>query len=180
MTLLRMLAFTGEPGAPAAAGGTGSAVRPAQPAKPAATKPAVAAPNASASAERSLPGGDWGEILAKLGVAGIARELARHCELVAIEDAAVILRLSILHKHLASKLAQDKIQAALAEYLKRPVRLTVEIGAPAGMTPAAREQSEKDARQARAVASIEQDSFVREMVETFDARINDASIKPVS
>ena len=188
MTLLRMLAFTSEPGTPIAAGKAAVAARPVQTGKPAlkpvgatsVTPAAASAPAPALNTARGTADTNWEDILGKLGVAGIARELARHCELVAIEESAVILRLSTLHKHLASKLAQDKIQAALTDYLKRTVRLTVEIGAPAGMTPAAREQNDKDARQARAVASIEQDSFVREMVETFDARINDASIKPVS
>jgi DNA polymerase-3 subunit gamma/tau len=98
---------------------------------------------------------------------------------VSIAEGTVNLRLAELHQHLASKMAQDKIQAALAAYLGQAVRLAIEIGKPASMTPAAKEKSESEARQARAIASIEQDSFVREMVETFDARINDASIKPV-
>ena len=195
MTLLRMLAFTSEAGT---AGGNGPQPigtsiksgaatsrkdvdrsvlkveapieRPPVPMKPHTAPIAAVASMASAG---------WEEILAKLAISGIARELARHCELVAIEEAAVVLRLAALHKHLASKIGQEKIQAAFTSHLGRPVRLTLEIGAPAGMTPAARAKNEKDVRQARAVASIEQDSFVREMVETFDARINDASIKPV-
>jgi DNA polymerase-3 subunit gamma/tau len=138
--------------------------------------PAPASPSIPASGADSSR---WEEMLAALGISGIARELARHCELVAIDDGAVTLRLADLHRHLASKLAQDKIQGALCRHLQRTVRLTLRVGAPAGVTPAAKEQSEKEARQARAVASIEQDSFVREMVETFDARISDASIKPV-
>ena len=34
-------------------------------------------------------------------------------------------------------------------------------------------------RQERAVASIEQDSFVRDVVDIFDATINESSIKPI-
>jgi DNA polymerase-3 subunit gamma/tau len=202
MTLLRMLAFTCEPETPgpatarAAAPGAGGPVKPkpaAAAAPPAGVSAALAAPRngaahstMAASAPQSsltpasgVDSSRWDEMLGALGISGIARELARHCELVAIEDRAVTLRLADLHRHLASKLAQDKIQSALCTQLKRTVRLTLQIGAPAGITPAAKEQSEKEARQARAVASIEQDSFVREMVETFDARISDASIKPV-
>jgi DNA polymerase-3 subunit gamma/tau len=180
MTLLRMLAFTGDPAPPG-----GNTAR----ATPAAGKPAVSRPAAKTAASPTAPAApgsapsasasQWDSILPRLAVSGIARELARHCEMVVIDDAAITLRLAELHQHLASKLAQEKIQAALSEHFKRPLRLNIEIGKPAGITPAAKEQSEKDARQARAVASIEQDSFVREMVETFDARINDASIKPV-
>jgi DNA polymerase-3 subunit gamma/tau len=179
MTLLRMLAFTGE--APVSGGAKPHAApRRAESAAPA-RNPAKPAAGATTGALLAKPAsnGSWETMVGALGISGIARELARHCELVSVDDAAVTLRLAELHKHLASKLAQEKIQAALGEHYQRPLRLNIEIGKPATMTPAAKEQSEKEARQARAVASIEQDSFVREMVETFDARINDASIKPV-
>jgi DNA polymerase-3 subunit gamma/tau len=176
-----MLAFTGDAGSPAAAPdptlarGSGAPAR-AGGAGGATGSSALAADNGAAV---PAAGGKWEQMLASLGISGIARELARHCELVKIDGGAVTLRLAELHQHLASKLAQEKIQAALSEYLQQAVRLSIEIGKPSSVTPAARDRSESDARQARAVASIEQDSFVREMVETFDARINDASIKPV-
>jgi DNA polymerase III subunit gamma/tau len=186
MTLLRMLAFTSGPAAPGSASRRvekpavsvqKTAAKPA--AAPAAAVGAAAGNAAKTNAAPAGANGDWESMLGALGISGIARELARHCELVAVTEATVTLRLAELHRHLAGRLAQDKIQAALTAYYKRPLRLTIEIGDPASLTPAAKEKSEKEARQARAVASIEQDSFVREMVETFDARINDASIKPV-
>jgi DNA polymerase-3 subunit gamma/tau len=208
MTLLRMLAFTCETDGPGPAPARATAPATSAPAKakpassaapaagvaptvevpahPAAPRNGVGhaavAPAPAATRSAPAPGGGasrWDEMLGALGISGIARELARHCELVSVDDAAVTLRLADLHQHLAGKLAQDKIQAALCKHLQRNVRLTLKIGAPAGITPAAKEHSEKEARQARAVASIEQDSFVREMVETFDARISDTSIKPV-
>jgi DNA polymerase-3 subunit gamma/tau len=182
MTLLRMLAFTSEPSA-ADRGSAGTARIPvtSSPAPPRAATKTAAGPVNSVAPDSTdpVPLSQWETILGQLAVSGIARELARHCELATIDDAAITLRLAELHKHLASKIAQEKIQAALSTHFKRALRLNIEIGKPAGITPAAKEQREKEARQARAVASIEQDSFVREMVETFDARINDASIKPV-
>lgn len=179
MTLLRMLAFTSESGTPAgpASRTKERAERPSPPLRTSASGGSAA--KAASTPAASEGDGKWETILGALGISGIARELARHCELVGVDEATVTLRLAELHKHLLNKLSQEKIETALGAYFKRPLRLNIEIGKPAGMTPAAKDQIEREARQARAVASIEQDSFVREMVETFDARINDASIKPV-
>ena len=47
-------------------------------------------------------------------------------------------------------------------------------------TPAAAAGRERQARQDQAVASIEQDSFVRDVIETFDASLVDSSIKPIA
>ena len=38
---------------------------------------------------------------------------------------------------------------------------------------------ERQRSQVRAIAEIEQDPFVRDLVENFDARVNEASIKPI-
>jgi DNA polymerase-3 subunit gamma/tau len=59
------------------------------------------------------------------------------------------------------------------------LRLTIEAGELAGETPAQRAQSERAERHNRAIVALEQDGFVREMIDTFDATINGQSIKPV-
>jgi DNA polymerase-3 subunit gamma/tau len=60
------------------------------------------------------------------------------------------------------------------------LRLEVTIGAAAnGGTLAEREDRERTARQAHATESIERDPFVRELVENFDARVVDSSIRPL-
>ena len=48
-----------------------------------------------------------------------------------------------------------------------------------GKTPAEIENQERQANLARAIESIDSDPFVRELVENFDARIKDTSIKPL-
>ena len=42
-----------------------------------------------------------------------------------------------------------------------------------------RAENAKSERQNRAIESLEQDAFVRDMIETFDATINEQSIKPL-
>ncbi|MDA0189872.1 MAG: DNA polymerase III subunit gamma/tau, partial [Proteobacteria bacterium] len=107
------------------------------------------------------------------------RELAQHCELRSVDAGQVVLRLSPTHRHLQMKPAQDKLQQALSAHFARPLQLRIELADVEGTTPAARAAEVRRERQDRAVAAIEQDGFVREIIETFDATLIDTSIKPV-
>jgi len=198
----------GVPGGQAAQGSTrtvvGAAARPApataalrvesaqKRAEPVAEKPvapaslAVSLPTqASVSPSAGAAGADaatddWHTILANIKLGGMARELAHHCELAELSDTSVKLRLNPTHKSLLmNKAPQEKLQAELSAYLGRAVRLSIEIGALAGETPAQRASTEKSERHNRAIAALEQDAFVRDMIETFDATINEQSIKPI-
>ena len=70
-------------------------------------------------------------------------------------------------RHLAEKAYQDKLGAALAEHFGTPIQLNITVGETTG-----------DTVQDRAVASINQDGFVRELLEQFDATIVETSIQP--
>ena len=142
---------------------------------PAPTASVEAAPVAVAP----VPSDDWHVILAALKLGGMARELGQHCELRSIDGGQVLLCLSPTHRHLQMKPAQDKLQQALSDYLGRPVSVTIRLEEVAGDTPAASAQRKRTENQNRAVASIEQDDFVREAIDLFDATLIESSIKPV-
>jgi len=109
------------------------------------------------------------------------RELAHHCELAEHAGGIIRLRLNPAHKSLLlNKATQEKLQAALSAQLDGPVRLSIEIGQLAGETPAQRAEGAKAERQSRAIEALEQDAFVRDMIETFDATISEQSIKPLN
>ncbi len=192
MTLLRMLAFMPEGqgagrvtperviSAPAA-----PAVKPAsagQLAPPAAagTEPPQreAAPTQPVSAS-SAAHLDWSVLLAQLEVQGTAKELAKNCTLESFDGASVKLSLAHQHKLLNSKMAQEKLQAALAAYFARPVKLAVALGeANHSATPAAVEQRERQTRRQLAADAITHDPFVREAQAQLGAQIIENSIKP--
>jgi len=187
MTLLRLVAFNPET-PPALGAGTPTPSEAAsrdtapplakatQTAPKAKTPPAPpVAPTASAPAS-----GDWHGLLENLKLGGMVRELAHHCELAEQTDNAIKLRLNPAHKSLLmNKATQDKLQGALAAYFGKPVRLAIEIGDLSSETPAQRAENARSEKQNRAIESIEQDAFVRDMIETFDATINEQSIKPL-
>jgi DNA polymerase-3 subunit gamma/tau len=122
---------------------------------------------------------DWHEILAALKLGGMARELGQHCELRSIETTRVVLCLSPMHRHLQMKPAQDKLQQSLSDYFGRPLQLTIELEETSGDTPAAAALFRRREKQDRAVAAVEQDEFVREVIDLFDATLIESSIKPV-
>ena len=128
-----------------------------------------------ASADES----DWHAILAALKLGGMARELGQHCQLQRIDGARAVLCLSPTHRHLLMKPAQDKLQQSLGDYFGRPLQLSIELHETVGDTPAATAQRRKHEQQERAVAAIEQDGFVREVIDVFDATLIESSIKPV-
>ena len=147
------------------------------PVVPAASEPLLAA--AMVAPAVATLSGDWHEILTALKLGGMARELGQHCELRCIEGAQVVLCLSPTHRHLQMKPAQDKLQQSLAEYFGRPIHVSIELEETSGDTPAATAQLLRREKQDRAVAAVEQDEFVREVIDLFDATLIESSIKPV-
>ena len=122
----------------------------------------------------------WTEIVQHLQLSGMARALAQHCELLSMDQGNVHLRLPPAHRHLIMKAAQDRLQQALGDYCRAPVQLRIEVAEVSTMTPAALRQQEREALQDRAVAAIEQDPFVQDVIEIFDATLIESSIKPIS
>jgi DNA polymerase III subunit gamma/tau len=121
----------------------------------------------------------WGEIVGELRLNGLARELAQHCELRALNDTDCVLRLAPAHAHLQMKPAPDKLRQALCDYFGHLVTLRFELAQTETDTPAATVGRERRERQDQAIASIEQDSFVRDAIESCDASLVESSIKPI-
>ena len=134
---------------------------------------------APATYKISGQGSDWHDIVAALQLNGLARELAQHCELRELGEGECILRLAPAHGHLQMKPAPDKLQQALRDHLGRPVVLRFELAQTEADTPAATVGRERRERQEQAIAAIEQDSFVRDVIEGFDASLVESTIKPI-
>jgi DNA polymerase III subunit gamma/tau len=184
MTLLRLHGF--RPDSVADVVSSIKSVNRAAPKRPAADAAAAStiAPSkalsvAAAAYKADVAGSEWHEIVAALQLNGLARELAQHCELRELGETDCVLRLAPAHGHLQMKPAPDKLQQALREHLGRPVVLRFELAQTETDTPAATVGRERRERQEQAIASIEQDSFVRDVIEGFDASLVESTIKPI-
>ncbi len=181
MTLMRMLAFVPlEPG--------GKVAQNPAPGRPA-EEPAVTRVVEQRAMEKSSQPvadarpieaelSDWRNLVGRIKVGGMARMLGDHCEFRALQGDNVDLVVPEAHKHLLEKAYTEKLQAALGDYFRRKLRLRISTGG-SGKTPVEIENQERQAKLARAIESIDADPFVRELVENFDARVKDTSIKPV-
>ncbi|MDR2837237.1 MAG: DNA polymerase III subunit gamma/tau [Azonexus sp.] len=123
---------------------------------------------------------DWGAIVEALPLSGLTRALAQHCELRRLDDDECLLRLAPAQTHLQMKPNPERLQQALTEYFGRPLRVRIELAANETETPAAAVDRERQGRQERAVAAIERDPFVRDAIESLDASVVEASIKPLA
>ncbi len=166
MTLLRMLAFAPD--------GT---TRPrAAPADARASAPPAGAGSAVSKKNRAEE--SWNAIVESLGLSGMARMLAQHCELLRHDGQVLELKIARMHEHLLDRPYQDRLRSALQQHFGAPLRVTISVGESEGTSPAAIAEREREQRQAQAVAEIEQDPFVRELVENFDGRVVESTIKP--
>ena len=199
MTLLRMLAFApsaapttarGAPAVaakertPAAAVAERARATPA-PARAPATSPPPA-PEQTAASAPSVPtteggdvltGADWPRIIEEIGLNGMARMLAQHCELLRLDANRAELTLPKAHERLLEKPYQERLKGALQKRFGANLKVSIAIGEGNGTSPVAIATREREREQARAIAEIEQDPFVRELVEDMDAQVS--SIKPL-
>jgi DNA polymerase-3 subunit gamma/tau len=140
----------------------------------AAAPPQVEAPRAE------LPNFEWADLVGRLKVGGMARMLAQHSHLTGIVDNRLDLCVPEAHRHLLEKPYRDKLQLALEEHFGRRLRVEFTLGQPSALTPAQLEDQDRQQKQREAVAAIDRDPFVRELVEHFDARVVDDSVRPAS
>jgi DNA polymerase-3 subunit gamma/tau len=154
MTVLRLLAFRPE--------GAGKLVTPAPAAKP--------RPSAK-------PANGWPELVQQLPVSGAARELARNAELRNRDGSSFELVVPKAKAYLAERSYVDKLKSALEQHLGAPVNLKVSPGEVGNGSVASIEAGERDARRAAAAKSVNSDGFVQDLVNMFDGKVVDSTIR---
>ncbi|MDP3776524.1 DNA polymerase III subunit gamma/tau [Methylotenera sp.] len=137
------------------------------------------AENAAASlhASNNSFNGNWRALVDALKL-GLARELAKHCELIAYDEQSISLSVPESQKHLVSPNYQEKLTTAISQHFDRKIKLQFSIGG-SGNTPAKQIFQEKAQAQANAENAIEEDSFVQALIDDFGATIIPNSIKPI-
>ena len=122
----------------------------------------------------------WPGVVNALKLGGMARMLAQHCALKSREGTRLQLAVPSEHKHLLDQGYRDKFTAVLQERFPG-VRVEFVLGEAddGDGTLAVRVAKDQEARQRGAVEAIDADPFVRDLVENFDARLVDGSVRPV-
>ncbi|MBK1690761.1 DNA polymerase III subunit gamma/tau [Ectothiorhodospira mobilis] len=162
---------------------TASATTP-PPAAPAADAPATASRDGDAGQGGAQPedphGGplDWDHLAGRLGLTGLAGELARHCALMDRQAGELVLGLDAAHGHLNTERSREKLEAAVRSVLGEAMRVRIQVGETQGETPAARQARHQAERQQAAERAIREDPVVRGVMETFDAELVPGSVRP--
>jgi DNA polymerase-3 subunit gamma/tau len=161
MTLLRMLAFAPE----------NAARRPATPA------PAMPS-SAGSGSKKKMVDVNWNTLIAGLPLSGMERMLAHHSELIAWRDGHIELRIPQTQRHLAERPYQERLKTVLEAHLGAKVRLEISVGTATGNTIAELQERDSKQRQSAAAAAIDDDPFIRDLIQHFDARVVASSVKP--
>jgi len=113
--------------------------------------------------------GDWPALIARLPLTGFVRTWANKSEFKGLNGGTFELCVGT-QKLADDKPMQEKLRAAIEQYLGQPVRLAVSMGEMAGASVAAITEKQNDERQRAAEASIMGDPFVKEMMEKVGTR----------
>jgi DNA polymerase-3 subunit gamma/tau len=197
MVLLRMLAFRPDApeGTPQAAGSRplkagGAAGHPAAAESRGASPPhhsKVAPPEDTSMPEQGQAPAqgcgvaddpaDWHGFVGRLGLKGMAAQLADNCVFGTWDGSLLSLRLDPACSGLLGSLAERRLQDAVSDKLGRPVRLELIVEAAATETPAQRGAREKQLRQVAIEDDVARDPLVIAMQENFGAEIVPNSIR---
>ncbi|MCX8048674.1 MAG: DNA polymerase III subunit gamma/tau [Methylohalobius sp.] len=127
--------------------------------------------------KQDIPSEQWADLLARMPLAGMTKELAHHCVLDRLDERRCELVLDQSLAHLYSANRKEQLERALQAGLGRRIELVIRFGKNLLETPAGLRQRQQQERREAAERAIAEDETVRTFVETCNAQI--VSIKPI-
>jgi DNA polymerase-3 subunit gamma/tau len=123
---------------------------------------------------------DWEQLVEKLSLTGMAKQLALNCTLIEKDNERITLYINEAHQHLLSESRKKPIETALREVLQSNISLTIELTKTnLSETPAIKQQQRKQDRLDSAVSNIDSDHAVQQFKDVFDATVSSESIEPI-
>jgi DNA polymerase-3 subunit gamma/tau len=119
----------------------------------------------------------WERDFRSLGIVGMPGNLASNAAMTRNGD-EIVLTIDEGHARLLNARHEEKILEALRNRFGATITLRVDRGDAGGETPAAWEERQRQARQKAAEDSIRNDPAVQSIVERFEARVVENSIRP--
>jgi DNA polymerase-3 subunit gamma/tau len=120
---------------------------------------------------------DWPALIDCLGLAAMARELAKNSTLLELSHEVCRIGLDARLDQMKSPRAVASLEKSLQLHLARPVVLRVETTQGEAETPARQQQKIESHRRESAEAAVERDPVIRELMEHMDARVVPGSIQ---
>ena len=148
--------------------------------KPVTAGSTEAAPPAPQQAPTAFNPAAWPQLVDELGLKGMTRELAQHSACQSFSDGLLVLNLPATHRQLLMPASEQRLAQALSEKMGGAVRVRFDVVEQVGVTAAVLKKEAAEERMNNAVAAIESDPVVQEMIDVFDARLIDGSIRPLA
>ncbi|MSR15692.1 MAG: DNA polymerase III subunit gamma/tau [Gammaproteobacteria bacterium] len=131
----------------------------------------------TASSISSLRELDWTAMVAKLETTGLVRELAKNCALRSFDGRVLELSIAPQFENLRSERQTKGLEQALRTQLGQEVLVRLSTVASGETTPAQQLSAAQAAKQAAALAEIEQDPNIQTLQREFGATIERVSAK---
>ncbi|HEY4529634.1 MAG TPA: DNA polymerase III subunit gamma/tau C-terminal domain-containing protein, partial [Luteimonas sp.] len=138
----------------------------------------AASPRGTPPAPQAIDADTWPDLVANLDLRGPVRELGASSGFVAFEGDVLRLSLPESDDHLRAPFLVQQLANALGTRLGTQPQIRFEAGVPAGDTLHARNERQRDERQASAEAAFHNDPHVRRLMEQ-GARLVPDSIRPI-
>ena len=126
---------------------------------------------------------NWLSTINSLELTALVRQLADNSAFIDHQGEMLTLYISTELAHLASPKAQERLESALSKHIGNAVKISFQQQNPQqeSVTTLAAERAEQAAiDQQRAADSIHNDPAVEAIKQTFDARVIESTIKPIS
>jgi DNA polymerase-3 subunit gamma/tau len=122
---------------------------------------------------------NWHQLLEQLGLGGIVYTIAINCVLRSREGSRLEFALDQANAALFNKGHVQQISSALEKHFDCALTVEIEPGEVEGETPAQRQARLNLERQQAAVATLEADPLLQDLITRFDGELDRSSITPV-
>ena len=126
-----------------------------------------------------LVAANWHQLLEQLGLGGIVYTIALNCGLRSREGSRLEFVLDQANAALFNKGHEQQISSVLEKHFGCALTVKIEPGEVQGETPAQRQARVRRERQQAAVATLEADPLLQELITRFDGELDRSSIIPV-
>jgi DNA polymerase-3 subunit gamma/tau len=122
---------------------------------------------------------NWHEVVSTLGAVGVLNQLVEHSAFVRADDTQLFLALAPSHAAMLTTDREQQLQDKLSAYFSVKINLQIEKAQIQTETPAARTGRQQQERQSEAEDSIVNDDNVKNIMDTFGAKVDIESVQPV-
>lgn len=122
---------------------------------------------------------DWISVVQKLKLSGLALNALENAEFVSKIENEIILKVAKGHHSLFTPTAQLRIEAALTNYYKNPIKINLKSENSIQTSPAQHKQRISQEKQQKAELSLQKDPVLQQIQKEFSAELVKNSIVPL-